>query len=488
MSFRKLLAPLLAIAAMASAMPAAAANHALILWIGEYADPNASLPGIDRDARFARQMAGAFGVPQQNILEFRERQLTLQGFREAFKQTLAKVKAGDNVFIYYSGHGFQKRRPGGPGCMEGILTYDMRELEDTEITGFVVALSENAGRIVMLNDSCFSGGHFDPHGGSRSAATSKAKTWPLRARPVPCGEPVNVKLARAVTAGKSRGANITYIAAAAHNEVAFADDVGSAATLSWAQCLTQGPKPANGKDMAACAQGHLRRMQKEQTITLIGLDSAPIALGRPQEVASIAPPIKPGAPPGQGGPNAMVDAPEQKPRPPGGSPRPPGGPVNAMSALQDMKALGAQNLRVDLKLRAASVKIGAEMPSFEVSVSQPGYLYVLHVGTAGEAVNLLFPNRLDTDNKVVKGTLTLPRSGWKIRAGGPAGNNHVMAILSEKPRDFLRVMQEVPGTPFSAAPAGEQATRSLVVEATGAETEGPGRYGASRIQVVREIP
>ncbi len=69
---------------------ARAENHALILWIGEYADPKASLPGIDLDAKRARQMALAMNVPAANVVEKKNQQLTLKGMGSAIDE-LAKT-------------------------------------------------------------------------------------------------------------------------------------------------------------------------------------------------------------------------------------------------------------------------------------------------------------------------------------------------------------------------------------------------------------
>ena len=60
------------------------------------------------------------------------------------------------------------------------------------------------------------------------------------------------------------------------------------------------------------------------------------------------------------------------------------------------------------------------------------------VGTDRSHVNLLFPNAIDKNNRVTGGKeLSLPRSGWSMTAGGPAGTNHFVAIVSENPRDFV---------------------------------------------------
>ncbi|MCL4748395.1 MAG: DUF4384 domain-containing protein, partial [Burkholderiaceae bacterium] len=49
----------------------------------------------------------------------------------------------------------------------------------------------------------------------------------------------------------------------------------------------------------------------------------------------------------------------------------------------------------------------------------------------------LFPNAIDANNRITAGVdLSLPRPGWTMVAGGPAGTNRLLAIVAPSPRDF----------------------------------------------------
>ena len=104
---RQVVAGVVAAAAMATAAPPLAENHALIMWIGDYGDPKSNLPGIDLDAANARKIAAAMGVPPQNIAEISNAQLTRSGMRDGLVGLYQRIADGDKVFIYYSGHGGQ---------------------------------------------------------------------------------------------------------------------------------------------------------------------------------------------------------------------------------------------------------------------------------------------------------------------------------------------------------------------------------------------
>ena len=125
--FRRVGLSTMAVLALASpfAVPCAeAANYALIMTIGEYANPAARLSGIDIDARKAVTIAEAMGVSRRNIQQLSDRQLSADGIRQAIARLASRVGRGDGVFLYYPGHGTQTA--GAPGkCSEGLLAYDM---------------------------------------------------------------------------------------------------------------------------------------------------------------------------------------------------------------------------------------------------------------------------------------------------------------------------------------------------------------------------
>lgn len=107
---------------------------------------------------------------------------------------------------------------------------------------------------------------------------------------------------------------------------------------------------------------------------------------------------------------------------------------------------------VSVQLAQAKVRIGRERLRFRVSSSKPGYAYVMMLGTDREHFYLLFPNDIDRKNQIVAGgEIDLPRPGWAMVAGGPPGTNHLIAIVTENPRDFAEAGLVKVG-PFAAFP------------------------------------
>ena len=155
-------------------------------------------------------------------------------------------------------------------------------------------------------------------------------------------------------------------------------------------------------------------------------------------------------------------------------------------ALLDLKAAADRSYSVQLSAPKATLQIGKDLLDFSVTTNKDGYLYVLQVGSDGKTFNLLFPNKLDENNLLPAGTHRFPRAAWRVRAAGPAGTSHILAIISPEKKTLGAGMDA--SSVFPHANADVNATRTLVVEATGAGNGGSGRYGASDVAAIKEIP
>lgn len=454
----RLLGTAIATALAFLAPPALAANYALIMGIGDYSDPDARLPGINLDVQNAQKIAESIGVPRQNQTVVTNGQLTLAGMRLAFDTLAQKVRNGDNVFIYYSGHGTQISADGGK-CSEGLVTYDMSAFYDRDLKNVLAELSDKAGQLVVMNDSCFSGGAAD----FKSLAGRRAKAWKIQkvAGGYQCGRAINMKLTRdLVPEANRKGANMLYIAAAQDNEVADATPQGSAATLAWMACLNaendqNHSGTLTGAEMRTCGQRYLDRNRFNHHISLQGNENLSVAF-----LDNL------------GGSGLYA----------GG-----GQAVSPAAALEDLRNMASAEYVVQLTLDKPSLHIGTDELGFRINTNRDGYLTILQVGTSGRNVDVLFPNAIDQNNRVNAGTVTLPRPSWRVRAGGPTGTGYLLAVLTEVPRDFTTTLARVGGSPFFSGPATAQLTKDLTVSATGANTGNPGRFGASLVVPVREV-
>jgi hypothetical protein len=456
-----------AVAAAGAAMvavPAHADSHALILWIGDYAEASARLPGLDNDARNARRIAEAMGVPASHITELKNRELTRAGLAAAVRGLADRIRSDDRVFVYYSGHGSQVDNAPGEAkpCSEAMVAQDLQLYDDKALAADLRRLAAKASQVVMLNDSCFSGGQATRRLDlERGAQGEVPKFLPLQlgSGSRRCGEAINqsTTLTRTLEVVPVFGAQVLYIAAAGEDEVSFATPSGSPATQAWTDCLLSPATDADhsgsisGEELRACAQARIDRAQPQQhqTITVVGNGALPMV-----PVAALA--------------SAAAQA-----------------PVSAARALADLRASSDAAYRVALIPGQRTLRIGRDTLDFEVRTNRGGYLYVIQVGSDGQTFNLLFPNRADPDNRVAAGIVRLPRERWRLRAGGPAGTSHLIALVSAAKRDFAALMS--PAGPFAQAPATGVVTRNLLVEAAGSG-DIVGRFGTSEVVPIEEVP
>jgi hypothetical protein len=99
--------------------------------------------------------------------------------------------------------------------------------------------------------------------------------------------------------------------------------------------------------------------------------------------------------------------------------------------------LSQRNGRFKLDVQAPKqLKINRDPFKFTLKSSTEGYLYAVMLGSDGKSFYLLYPNKLDRENKIKANTsYTFPRPGWSIKAGGPAGTNQVLFVVTPSPRD-----------------------------------------------------
>jgi hypothetical protein len=429
---------LVAVTGLRGLPPAKASAHALILAIGDYQGGIPALRGVGHDIDSARMLANGLGVPESNVRVLRDADLTLAGLRQALDELEQRVLQGDQVFLYYSGHG--ARYPlddKGEQCGEGLVTIDAQLFTDAELQARLDAIAAKARRLVVFLDACHSGGATTRGVASQDPRFS-VKYWPAPGAER-CAQPSNL-LTRGLRAGEAQPgsgrANFVHIAAARQDEASL-DEVGAGglATQAWLTCLG-----GEGRDMDAsgalsaeeirdCAQRILERRITEASgyrphhLTLIGNRGMPLGT---LATSSVTPPA-------------------------------------AVATLSDLYANRDDRRRVELKPDRAAYRINQDRVQLSLTSSHAGYVYLLMVGSDGKTFDLLFPNRKDAENRIRAGeTWQLPRPGWGIRPGGPAGKDTLLAIVADAPRDYSKLGMR-PAGPFSIVTANIEATRDIIL-------------------------
>jgi hypothetical protein len=115
-------------------------------------------------------------------------------------------------------------------------------------------------------------------------------------------------------------------------------------------------------------------------------------------------------------------------------------PLTGEQALKQMFDQRDAKRKVQVSLSQEKLKIGKDALDFSVQSDRAGYLYIALAGSDNQSVYLLFPNALDQNNKVEAGQkVQLPRSNWRVKAGGPAGTDNLLVVLTDAPRDISKL-------------------------------------------------
>lgn len=110
-------------------------------------------------------------------------------------------------------------------------------------------------------------------------------------------------------------------------------------------------------------------------------------------------------------------------------------PLASEATLQDIFAQRDPRLTLEVDAPRRLV-IGRDSLNFSVRSSTDGYVYAVLLASDGQSFYLLFPNKVDQDNRIKANVkLNFPRPGWAIKAGGPQGMNHLLLVVSQAPRD-----------------------------------------------------
>jgi hypothetical protein len=423
-------------------------RHALVIGIGDYADPDVpALKGVVHDMDSARLMAHAMAVPEGNITVLRDRDATAARIRAEITALHARMGDGDRVFIYYSGHGTRWLDPRlkgekGDGCTEGLLASDGEVLSNTELGARLAPVAQRADKMLVFYDACFSGGVAGAPFRTRSLALGGAAITPkftAVGAPAQCSQPSNFRsrgLAPALQQARALPQNVVHIAASRPDEVSFDSSTqGGFATAAWRDCLLGEARDLDGSgavtvdEVTACAQAKVSAALAGQPgilgqqMTVAGNGGfVPAWMGAAFESASSASSASPAL-------AASAAAPVRSATP--------------AALLTEVYAQRDGNRPLAASLRRPRLRIGSDALELDVTPSRDGWLYLALAGSDGQSLYLLYPNDLAGDNQVRAGRrVSLPDPRWEIVPGGPAGTETLLVMVSDAPRDLGALARE----------------------------------------------
>lgn len=442
----------LAIGIQAEAPPPRNTGYALILNMQAYPASLPPLPGLSKDLEHARAIARGFGVAEANMKVVGGAAMNAATLLEELAG-LARNSVGDEeILIHFSGYGTSACN--GVAREPALLMADGSALLESQFDAQLGELADKVRRVIAFVDV----GRGLPDPAEPGVAEGKLISK-FRSETGECAQ-----------AGKSRGlalgkdplvnGNLVKLSGVIPGEPAFdSAESGGLASHAWAQCMVGGALDSDASsgisvhELQACAAAGQRDLIAALTTPqLQAVQSEPppeVELTETQVAATV-----------QGNAEMVIADAVTESIDPQRMDSQPSGP-DPLAALEDIHANRDARRQVTLKPSQPAYRIGKDYVQFDIYSSHAGHVYLLMLGSDGKTFDLLFPNRKDADNRIEAGaTLQLPRASWRVKPGGPAGVNHVLALVSDAPRDFSGLELRSAG-PFSLVATTLANTRGL---------------------------
>ncbi|NDF44642.1 MAG: DUF4384 domain-containing protein [Betaproteobacteria bacterium] len=452
-----------------------ASRHALIIGVGEYKVSSVtSLKGVPNDMQSAKQMAMAMSIPEDNISYLRDHQATADQIRQAIQDLNTRVRPGDRVFVYYSGHGTRWVDPkGNPDhCTEGLLSTDGQAITNTEVGELLSPIANKTDKLMVFYDACHSGGIASQPLRTRSMGASAGQLTPKFVGTLSseaCAKPTNMKTRSLSTELGAKGIlpeNIVSIAASRPDEVSFDDaKSGGLATVAWRDCMLGKAKDMDQSgsvsvaEITRCAQDSLNQKLAQYpdilgqhmtiggnkdfipTFQVASAGAVSLPVSAPATAPTVAPTtalsVIPSVPPTQTAVSLVPSEPEPSTQ-----------AVQPAQLLAHIHAQRDASRVLTVSAQPSVMRIQQDPLRLNIQSPRSGYLYIALAGSDQKSLYLLFPNSLDGDNYVqANQTIELPRTGWRVTAGGPKGVNTVLVMVADSPRHVAQLAGQKAG-PF----------------------------------------
>lgn len=463
---KSILAALVCTGSCLAASLVQAKDHVLILTISNYtyAKP---LPGVQYDEKNAIDLARSLGYDTSNVQSYKEQQLAGKGIQQAVATSLAKVQAGDRLFLYYSGHGASF--PVAGGCAEALVPFDASDSTQVVSTKELIQTIYGAKSLLsdafVFFDACHSGGHREmvvnsgKGGGTRGADTVasvlSSKTYVPRGSER-CLHVANktglqqfanenksvggdMSTARGVSQSVQR--NFAFMAAAREDEEALDQGgKGGLATTALLQCAQFGAGNASGtgivnlNDLKACAQQIINKIVPQISKTHKP-HNMEVYLNGYKSYANV--PVVISAPAAAVTPVVVDDA------------------TRTINVFEQAAANSNPNLNFNASFSKDKVSLGSSV-TLSYKSGQAGYLNVLYVGSDRLDITSLAENvQIKATNSAVLGDTTIEKV---------TGENTFLVLLTADKLDVQGVLQN--------ARNGKVSISAAVAQAIGCEIEG----------------
>lgn len=381
-------------------------DKALLIGINDYQGTESDLQGTSADVRnVAEALIGTFGWDPNNVYTVLDDKATAENIVAVIKVLLIdSTRPGDQVFLYYSGHGTQIPDQSGDEQDqkdEVIVSADLKAIPD-DLFDEALRLIEDR-RVTVIFDSCFSGTATRdleaPLAGSRLWQADSSRGLSRAKAPPP--DLSNGGLTRP-------GPRRNVWSAVSDQEVALED--ASAApprgvfTSRFIEGVAQRRADASGDG----------RVTHGELLDYVRRESDRYCSSKPG-CRSLTPQLE-----GADGVMRMDVVTGDKVE----DPAPPA-------------ATAADRVRVSIE-PAANVRLGDRI-RFRIDSTMSGHLLLLDFGASGNLTQL-FPNsfsdQMGLADRIAAGTpIVIPDQGYgfEIEASPPTGQGHLFAVVTDQP-------------------------------------------------------
>ncbi len=165
-------------------------------------------------------------------------------------------------------------------------------------------------------------------------------------------------------------------------------------------------------------------------------------------------------------------------------------PMGSLATLQELFQQRDSRRELLVSIPSPNLRIGQDKLALSVKSPVAGYVYVVMLGSDEKSFYLLFPNKVDGDNRIkANQTLQLPRPSWDVTAGGPPGTNRMLVVVSQSPRDpKVFVPTDGGGGAFTFAVADLAGRNRLMDFFLGKGVKGRSASMSAALVDIKEIP
>lgn len=398
---------------LTSALTASAEQRALLVGVGEYADPVNNLPAIDLDLDRMWDTLIVMGFKESQIHTLLDEQATSSRVKSEIGGWLTKgVQPTDRVIFYFSGHGANIPDIDGDepdGVDEVLVTHDVQRarvkgkktligvVRDDELFGLFTAIPSQ--KVLTIIDACHSGTSTRSFNlETRSLVSDEVfpKSFLYEGMP-----DVNSSLFDR-SASDSDEVNFVSISAAGDTEKAIGTSKGGMFTIGLSTAITEAARAGNNitiqelRDKAASyIEAHLdkNRVHHPQVTGNIALASGALSIV----------------------PLAAGNGPNRR---------------KLVSMIQGQgKEFGLQS--------SQTTYVVDDLVKLQMVIPTNGYLNLVTVDAADNAT-VLFPNQYHLNNAVEAGAFTIPteKMTFDLPASEPLGPTLVAAFVTQDPINF----------------------------------------------------